>query len=113
MDVVAVGLVDGRMILHNLKLDETIFHATQDWGPVTSISFRADGPTFMATGSMEGHVSLWNLEDRKMEHQITKAHFATVTGLQFLPNEPLLVTSSLIIPSNSGYLISQMEEEDC
>ena len=40
MDVVAIGLADGRIVLHNLRFDETLMTFTQDWGPVTAISFR-------------------------------------------------------------------------
>lgn len=40
VDVVAVGLSDGHIILHNIKFDETITKFVQDWGPVTTISFR-------------------------------------------------------------------------
>lgn len=40
VDVVAVGLADGRVILHNIKFDETIVTFTHDWGPVTAVSFR-------------------------------------------------------------------------
>ena len=40
VDVVAIGLADGRIILHNLRFDETLMTFTQDWGPVISISFR-------------------------------------------------------------------------
>ena len=38
--VVAVGLGDGRIIVHNLQCDETLMTFKQDWGPVTTISFR-------------------------------------------------------------------------
>ncbi|XP_003426057.1 WD repeat-containing protein 36 [Nasonia vitripennis] len=94
VDVVAVGLIDGRIILHNLKVDQTVFELVQDWGVVTSISFRSDGHPIMATGSLQGHIVLWNLEQRKVESQILNAHFGSVTGLKCLPNEPLLVSSS-------------------
>ena len=40
MDVVAVGLQSGKVIVHNLKFDETVMSFTQDWGPVTSLTFR-------------------------------------------------------------------------
>lgn len=49
----------------------------------------------MATGTLEGHVILWNVEQRKTGSQITSAHYRAVSGLQFLRNEPLLVTSSV------------------
>ncbi|KZC03983.1 PREDICTED: WD repeat-containing protein 36 [Dufourea novaeangliae] len=98
VDVVAVGLSDGRIILHNLKYNESLFELVQDWGSVISISFRTDGHPIMATGSLEGHIVFWNLEEQKVESQLHKAHFGAVTGLKYLPNEPLLVSSS---PDNS------------
>ncbi|XP_017765765.1 PREDICTED: WD repeat-containing protein 36 isoform X2 [Eufriesea mexicana] len=98
IDVAAIGLSDGRIILHNLKFDESIFELVQDWGCVISITFRTDEYPIMATGSLNGHIVLWNLEQRKVESQIHKAHFGAVTGLKYLPNEPLLVSSS---PDNS------------
>ncbi|OQR77968.1 WD repeat-containing protein 36-like, partial [Tropilaelaps mercedesae] len=39
VDVVAVGLTSGRVVLHNLKVDEQLMEFVQDWGPVTAISF--------------------------------------------------------------------------
>lgn len=98
IDVAAVGLSDGRIILHNLRYDETLFELVQDWGSVISISFRTDEHPIMATGSLDGHIVFWNLEQRKVESQLHKAHFKAVTGLKYLPNEPLLVSSS---PDNS------------
>lgn len=40
MDVVAVGLMSGQVIIHNIKFDEMLMKFRQDWGPITSISFR-------------------------------------------------------------------------
>lgn len=40
MDVIAVGLVSGYIIVHNIKFDETLMKFQQDWGPITAISFR-------------------------------------------------------------------------
>ena len=40
MDVIAIGLNDGRILLHNVKYDETVVHFKQDWGPVTCLTFR-------------------------------------------------------------------------
>lgn len=94
IDVAAIGLSDGRIILHNLKFDESLFELVQDWGCVISITFRTDEYPIMATGSLSGHIVLWNLEERKVESQIHQAHFGAVTGLKYLSNEPLLVSSS-------------------
>lgn len=40
VDVIAVGLVSGHIIIHNIKFDETLMKFQQDWGPITAISFR-------------------------------------------------------------------------
>ncbi|XP_014218088.1 WD repeat-containing protein 36 [Copidosoma floridanum] len=94
-DVVAVGLIDGRIILHNLKVNESVFELVQDWGLVTAISFRTDGDNhIMATGTTQGHIVLWNLDKRRIESQILNAHYGSVTGIKCLPQEPLLVSSS-------------------
>lgn len=98
VDVIAVGLASGKIVLHNIKFDETVMEFFQDWGLVTSIAFRSDGHPIMATGSLAGHVVFWNLEQRKVDYQLLNAHFGAVTGLKSLPNEPLMVTSS---PDNS------------
>ena len=38
--MIAVGLGDGQIILHNLRFDETVVKFSQDWGPVTVLAFR-------------------------------------------------------------------------
>ena len=40
LDVVGIGLENGKIILHDLKLDRTIVTFQQDEGYVTSLSFR-------------------------------------------------------------------------
>ncbi|XP_041359034.1 WD repeat-containing protein 36-like isoform X2 [Gigantopelta aegis] len=94
VDVVAVGLADGRIILHNLLYDEVVMAYKQDWGMVTSISFRTDGHPVMATGSSAGHIALWNLEEQKLLCQMRNSHTSAVTGMQCLTSEPLMVTSA-------------------
>ncbi|XP_022111358.1 WD repeat-containing protein 36-like [Acanthaster planci] len=94
VDVVAVGLEDGRIIVHNLKYDETIVTFTQEWGPVTAISFRTDGHPIMATGSAVGHIALWNLEEKCLQAQMRDAHKSGVAGMKFLSSEPVMVTNS-------------------
>ncbi|XP_012271441.1 WD repeat-containing protein 36 [Orussus abietinus] len=98
IDIAAIGLASGKIILHNLKVDRTVFELMQDWGLVTAITFRSDGQPIMATGTSIGHVVLWNLDERKMESEIMQAHLKAVTGLSCLPNEPMMVSSS---PDNS------------
>ncbi|KFM78655.1 WD repeat-containing protein 36, partial [Stegodyphus mimosarum] len=94
VNVVAIGLESGDIYIHNLKYDETIMKFSQDWGPVIGISFRTDGPPIMATASTLGHVAVWDLEKKQLHSEIRDAHKGSVNGLKFLPNEPLLITSS-------------------
>ncbi|XP_068248629.1 WD repeat-containing protein 36 [Palaemon carinicauda] len=94
LDVMAIGLENGRIILHNLKFDETVVEFKQEWGKVTGIGFRTDGFPVMATGSELGHIALWDLKERRLLSQVRDAHAASVTGLKCLPSEPLMVTSS-------------------
>uniref|UniRef100_A0ABK0L8C6 WD repeat domain 36 n=1 Tax=Rattus norvegicus TaxID=10116 RepID=A0ABK0L8C6_RAT len=93
VDVVAIGLVSGQVVIHNIKFDETLMKFHQDWGPITSISFRTDGHPIMAAGSPCGHIGLWDLEDKKLINQMRNAHSTAISGLTFLHREPLLVTN--------------------
>ena len=47
VDVVALGLQNGKVVVHNLKYDETLMSFIQDWGPVTSLAFRTGMNTEM------------------------------------------------------------------
>lgn len=74
VDVVGVGLSSGQIIIHNIKFDESLMKFQQDWGPVTSLSFRTDGHPVMAAGSPIGHIGLWDLEEKKLVCQMRDAH---------------------------------------
>ena len=41
-----------------------------------------------------GHIAVWDLEERKLASMERRAHRGAVTGLQFMPEQPLMVTSS-------------------
>lgn len=118
LNVVAIGLESGDIYVHNLKIDESLMKFTQEWGPVTAISFRSDGSPIMATASDVGHIALWNLEKKRLDSEIRDAHRSSVTGMKFLPKEPLLVTSSpdntlkiwiFDMPDDSGRLLRLRE----
>ncbi|KAM5192789.1 LOW QUALITY PROTEIN: WD repeat-containing protein 36 [Mantella aurantiaca] len=94
VDVVAVGLTSGKIIVHNIKFDETLMTFHQDWGPITSISFRTDGHPIMAAGSPIGHIGLWDLEEKKLMNQMRDAHSTAIAGLTFVHGEPLLITNA-------------------
>jgi U3 small nucleolar RNA-associated protein 21 len=92
VDVVAIGLADGRIIVHNLKLDRTLFSFKQD-DEVTSLTFRTDGHPVLASSSKSGTIALWDLEKQKLITIMRDVHNGRVVRAQFLANEPVMLTS--------------------
>lgn len=93
IDVIAIGLADGEIYLLNIKYDEIVMQFRQDLGPVTSITFRTDNQPFMITGSTNGHIVVWNLEEKSIFSQF-QAHTQCIASAACMTNEPLLFTSS-------------------
>ncbi|KAG8456316.1 hypothetical protein GDO86_002197 [Hymenochirus boettgeri] len=94
VDVVAIGLTCGKIYIHNIKFDETLMTFQQDWGPITSLSFRTDGHPILAAGSPLGHIGLWDLEGKKLMSQMREAHSSAIAGLTFVHDEPLLISNA-------------------
>lgn len=97
LDVIGVGYSDGTIIVLNLKFDTVLITFKQEWGVVTQLSFRTDGPPIMISASGNGHLAFWNLEERKLAGQL-QAHEKQVTTAICLPSEPVVFTTS---PDNS------------
>ncbi|KAF0031809.1 hypothetical protein F2P81_016364 [Scophthalmus maximus] len=93
VDVVGVGTATGRIIIHNIRLDETLMSFTQDWGPISWLAFRTDGPPIVASGSPQGHIAFWDLERHQLVAQQRHAHSTAIAAATFLHGEPLLVTN--------------------
>ncbi|KAJ0250207.1 Transducin family protein / WD-40 repeat family protein [Hirschfeldia incana] len=95
LDVVAIGCADGKIHVHNLKLDQEIVtfeHASR--GAVTALSFSTDGRPLLASGGSSGVISIWNLNKRRLQSIIRDAHDSSVISLNFLANEPVLMSAS-------------------
>ncbi|KAJ3294723.1 hypothetical protein HK104_003329 [Borealophlyctis nickersoniae] len=92
VDVVAIGLLDGSIILHNIREDVRIMGLKQE-GKVTAISFRTDDKHIMATASMNGDIVLWDLDNRKLAHIMKDAHDGAVHTMQFYNGQPILITA--------------------
>eukprot|EP00898_Chlorokybus_atmophyticus_P000527 jgi/Chlat1/1475/Chrsp12S02073 len=93
LDTVGIGLADGRVIVHNIKYDETVL-SFQHTSPVTAIAFRTDGMPVMAAAGDDGAVTLWHLEQKKLHAVIKDAHDGPVTSLFFFPQEPVLMSAA-------------------
>lgn len=92
-DVLGIGLADGHVYVHNIKYDEVLVKIYQEYGPVTSMSFRLDGQPYLVTASDVGHLMIWNLERKRLSSQIRNAHNGRISKCQFIRNEALLVTT--------------------
>ncbi|KAH8310696.1 hypothetical protein KR044_002569 [Drosophila immigrans] len=97
LDVVAVGHGDGSIIVLNLKFDTVIVAFKQEWGMVTGLSFRTDGPPILVSACVTGYMAFWDLEQRKLAGQL-QAHEQEITTTICLPSEPVVFTTS---PDNS------------
>jgi U3 small nucleolar RNA-associated protein 21 len=93
VDVVAVGLSDGRIVVRNIKFDETLYEFKQTDGAVTDLSFRTDNTSILASGSSNGGVYMWDLEDERLIASMPQAHDSLVCTCAFLQGEPILLTS--------------------
>ena len=94
VDIVGIGLANGMIVIHHLKRDESLMHLQQEWGPVVTLSFRTDGPPFLASTSTTGHVAIWDLEKQRIASQMRDVHTASVSGCRFVFSQPLLITNS-------------------
>ncbi|VBB26808.1 unnamed protein product [Acanthocheilonema viteae] len=93
-DIVAIGLRNGQIILHNIKFDETLQMYMQD-APVTSIAFRTDGEETMTTASENGTLAVWNLNKRSLLGQLPDAHYGSITGIYYINGEPLMISAGV------------------
>lgn len=100
LDVVAVGLEDGRIVLHNIRADETIMtfrHAEDEEQRVTHavqhLTFRTDGDESLVSADAEGNLFVWDLNERFVRSEARCIHVAGASLAEFLPREPVLVTA--------------------
>lgn len=116
-DVVGIGLADGHVHIHNIRFNESVMKIYQEYGPITTMSFRMDGQPYLVTASQTGHLMIWNLERKRLSTQIMDAHVgSSISKCQFIRNSTHLVTSasdnclkiwSLDMSDGGGNLLSQ------
>lgn len=107
VDVVAVGFADGHVLLHDIRLDESLFAIHASGGLSSgSISFRSDGKQHsVAIATNSGNISIFDLEPAagsgpssanngpRLTYSIQDAHDGAVGSIEFVPGQPLLVSS--------------------
>lgn len=115
ISVLAIGYSTGEIHLHNIHTDAPLFTLNQrslvvssQTRRVASLSFCSDpfvgaektgaegvGGRILAVGHEDGHVTLWNLEKRRVFGDIRNAHTPSPQGVhvQWLSGMNVLVTS--------------------
>lgn len=94
LDIAGLGFADGRIMFVNLLTDTVLFDLLQDT-PVTCLSFCTDNRReVLATGDDAGKVRIWDLPAKRLDSQIVAHENHSIDGLNFLPGEPILITSS-------------------
>ncbi|CAO1621493.1 unnamed protein product [Parajaminaea phylloscopi] len=124
LDVIAIVTSDSHVLLHDVQRDVAIMtFSLEAQLSATPPTFRTDGRAHtMAIGSRSGDIFIFDLEPQeevhtqggldsdddggeaqqpsarvnapRLVHTIRNAHADAVTGLEFVPGQPLLITSS-------------------
>ncbi|KAF8922887.1 Utp21 specific WD40 associated putative domain-containing protein [Dissophora ornata] len=92
VDVIAVGLLDGSIVIHNIRTDVAIMTLKQE-GKVTAVTFRTDDQHVMASANMYGDIALWDLDRQKVLHVMKGAHDGAIPSIQFLNGQAILMSS--------------------
>ncbi|EOR02845.1 hypothetical protein E3P92_03138 [Wallemia ichthyophaga] len=96
IDVLAIGYSDGLISLYDIKSDEELLRMRMDGDlSINSITFRTDGEHIMATAASNGYIAFWNLnEGGRLVNVLRDAHSESTSKIEFLPNQPVLISSS-------------------
>ncbi|BGP02493.1 putative WD-repeat protein [Rhodotorula toruloides ATCC 204091] len=98
IDVLGIGLATGACILFDVRLGEVLGKVRLEGegaGEVAALSFRTDSEAqTLAVASTSGHVALFDLgNEMKLLHLVRNAHEGPVGGLEWVPGQPLMITS--------------------
>jgi U3 small nucleolar RNA-associated protein 21 len=109
---IVVAYADGSLIIHDVEHDDVVLSFHQSTFPITSVTFRTDGlgagedgreDGVMATASVDsGDITLWDLNGGgrvagtlRAAHEMTAQKGVGVTGIEFLPDQAVLVSTGL------------------
>uniref|UniRef100_A0A0K0DP03 Utp21 domain-containing protein n=1 Tax=Angiostrongylus cantonensis TaxID=6313 RepID=A0A0K0DP03_ANGCA len=93
VDVLAIGLSNGQIFLHNVRVDETICKFRHEKA-ISAVGFRNDGKPYMTSADVGGDIVVWDLEKRQLIGKVVNVHHAAVTKLYFMLGEPIMVSAS-------------------
>jgi len=97
IDIVALGFSSGNIKIINMRTDKIVQEFNMS-SRITGLTFSSTiklNISLLASTDMSGDIVFWDLNS-KQKHFVLKAphNEKIVTNLKFLPNEPILVSSS-------------------
>ncbi|KAL7072309.1 hypothetical protein ACQ4LE_008436 [Meloidogyne hapla] len=92
IDVVGIGMSNGKILLKNIKFD-TLICSFRQTGKITALAFRTDGVDTLASANSEGSIAIWDLNERILLGQLTQAHQSSITWLNFLLGQSFLLSA--------------------
>ncbi|OJT09103.1 U3 small nucleolar RNA-associated protein 21 -like protein [Trametes pubescens] len=94
IDVVGIGFSSGEISVYDIRADERLMRMSMQDGGIRALSFRSDGHPILATASSAGHIALWDLNSGgRLLHLVRGAHDGAVTALEWVPGQPVLISS--------------------
>ncbi|GAA5967551.1 hypothetical protein JCM11641_005691 [Rhodosporidiobolus odoratus] len=98
IDVLGVGLANGACVLFDVRMGESLGRVRLDGegaGEVAGVAFRTDDlAQTLAVSSTSGHIALFDLSNQmRLLHLVRNAHEGPVGGMEWVPGQPLFVTS--------------------
>lgn len=109
IDVVGIGFTSGEISVYDIRADERLMRMFMEGG-IRSLGFRSgtlhsrfftftltgfqDGNHILASASSAGHIALWDLNSGgRLLHMIRGAHDGAITAVEWVPGQPVLITS--------------------
>ncbi|KAJ3511888.1 hypothetical protein NLJ89_g3846 [Agrocybe chaxingu] len=94
IDVVGIGFTSGEISVYDIRADERLMRFFMEGGGIRALGFRTDGQPILASASSSGHIALWDLNaGGRLLHMIRGAHDAAITAVEWVPGQPVLITS--------------------
>ncbi|KAF8163624.1 Utp21-domain-containing protein [Crassisporium funariophilum] len=94
IDVVGIGFASGEISVYDIRADERMMQMFMEGGDIRALGFRTDGHPILASASSAGHIALWDLNaGGRLLHMIRGAHGGAVTAVEWVPGQPVLITS--------------------
>lgn len=96
--MLGVGLASGIVVLFDVRMGEVLGKVRLEGdgvGEVAGLSFRNDdNAQTLAVSSTAGHIALFDLGNKlRLLHLVRAVHDGPVGGMQWVPGQPLLMTS--------------------